>query len=104
MAIDTHRQYVEKKYRLLQRHTRQALTEFGMATMLDVTRREAFDYATRAERLRSIALDAVVLFQADTGEHDDTVDVATSLLTDYESADPSIEKRNTPSVTQRQGE
>jgi len=100
-AIDTHRQYVEKKYRLLQRHTRQALTEFGMATRLDVTRQEAFAYATRAERLRSIALDAVVLFRADTEEHDDTVDVATSLLTDDRRASPLVERRSTSSDTRQ---
>lgn len=104
MAIDTHHQYVRKKYRLLQRHTRQALTEFGMATRLDVTRREAFDYATRVERLRSIALDAVVLLQADTEERDDTVDVATSLLTDDKTASPLVEIRSPSSETQQQSE
>jgi phosphate uptake regulator len=104
MSTEIHRQYVEKKYRLLQRHTRQALTEFGMATKLDVTRQEAFDYATRAERLRSIALDAVVLLRADTEEHDDTTDITTSLLADDGSASPSVEKRDTSSDTPQQRE
>jgi len=104
MAIDTHRQDVEKKYRLLQRHTRRALTELGMATGSDVTREKAFEYATRAEHLRSIALDAVVLFQADTEERKDTVDVATSLLTDDKTAGPLVERRSTVSETRQQSE